>query len=166
MSPRLRNLVADTTALILFFTVTSGLNERFIAGMDWSDVLTSRLLGAFLMVLTARPYGLWRNWFMARFDGSSRFGVLLADGLALLLFQVPIYVGILLAGGARGVSVLWGALGFALLMIVLGRPYGLWLEFVRWRFGLEGPGGQKPMSLGGRRRLPAPIQPVGSDPNP
>ena len=149
MSLRLRDFVADTAALLSFFTVTSGLNERFIAGMDWNEVLTSRSIGAFLMVLTARPYGLWRNWFMARFSASSRVGVVVSDALALLLFQVPIYVGIILAGGARGSSVMWGATGFALLMIVLGRPYGLWLEFVRRRFGLDGPGGQKPMSLGG-----------------
>jgi hypothetical protein len=149
MSLRLRNFIADTTALILFFTLTSGLNERFIAGMDWNEVLTSRSIGAYLMVLTARPYGLWRNWFMARVSGPGRTAILVSDRLALLLFQVPIYVGIILVSGARGAAVAWGALGFALLMIVLGRPYGLWLEFVRRRFGLEGPGGQKPMSLGG-----------------
>ena len=34
-------------------------------------------------------------------------------------------------------------------MMVLGRPYGLFLEFVLRQFGLEVPGGQKPMSLGG-----------------
>jgi hypothetical protein len=149
MSLNLRNFVADTTALILFFTVTSGLNERFVAGMEWNEVFTARLLGAVLMVLTARPYGLWRSWFMARFAPSSGIGVVVADSVTLLLFQVPIYVGIILAGGARGSAVVWGTLGFALLMMVLGRPYGLFLEFVRRQFGLEGPGGQKPMSLGG-----------------
>ncbi|WP_102957601.1 L-alanine exporter AlaE [Mangrovicella endophytica] len=148
LSDRVRSFLADTIALILFFTVTSGLNERFVAGMAWNEVLVSRSLGALLMVLTARPYGLWRSWFLERLHPSTGWGTLLSDGLALLLFQVPIYLAIILAGGADLSAALRGAASFAVLMLVLGRPYGLWLQFVRRRFGLEGQG-QKPMSLGG-----------------
>jgi hypothetical protein len=143
-----RDFIADTLALVVFFTITSGLNERFVAGMDWSEVAVSRGIGAPLMVLTARPYSLWRSFVMAKVDPSSRWGSILADTVALMAFQVPIYLAIIAAGGARGMAIVTGTLGFAALMLVLGRPYGLWLEFVRRRFGLEGPG-QKPMSLGG-----------------
>ena len=45
----------------------------------------------------------------------------------------------------RGDELLRGTAGAALLMLVLGRPYGVWLDWVRARFGLE-PGGMKPMS--------------------
>lgn len=148
LSTGLRGFLADTLALILFFTLTSGLNERFVAGMSWDEVFTARMIGAPLMVLTARPYGVWRNWILAKADPSSRWGSVLADSFALLAFQVPIYVAIIVAGGARGVSIVLGTLGFAGLMLVLGRPYGLWLDLVRRLFGLEGQG-QKPMSLGG-----------------
>jgi hypothetical protein len=148
VSAKTRSFLADTLALVIFFTITSGLNERFVAGLDWSEVATARAIGAPLMVLTARPYGIWREWLLRKINPSSRFATIAADGLALLVFQVPIYVAIIMAGGARGSSVISGALGFAALMIVLGRPYGVWLEFVRHRFGLEGQG-QKPMSLGG-----------------
>nr|WP_289852297.1 L-alanine exporter AlaE [Mesorhizobium liriopis] len=144
----MRSFLADTLALVSFFTVTSGLNERFVAGMEWEEVFSSRAIGAVLMVLTARPYGLWRNWLLGRVAPQSRRGELLADGFALLVFQVPIYLAIIAMAGARGSALLLGALGFAGLMLVLGRPYGLWLDWVRNRFGLEGPG-QKPMSLGG-----------------
>jgi hypothetical protein len=144
----MRSFVADTLALVIFFTIASGLNERFIAGMSWNEVATSRLIGAPLMVLTARPYGLWRTFVFDKTKPSTRWGTLAVDSFALLAFQVPIYIGIIVASGAEGVSILWGALGFAALMFLLGRPYGLWLEFVRKSFGLEGPG-QKPMSLGG-----------------
>ncbi len=54
-SEKLRSFVADTLALVVFFTIVSGLNERFIAGMSWSEVALSRSIGAPLMVLTARP---------------------------------------------------------------------------------------------------------------
>lgn len=139
------SFVADTTALLLFFTMTGVLNERFIAGMEWSEVLRARLIGAPLMVLTARPYGLWRNWMMGHANSSwrSRLGW---DTAALLLFQVPIYAAIIMAGGATGAELLRGTLGAAMLMLILGRPYGAFLDFIRGLFGLP-PGGQKPMSV-------------------
>ncbi|MGX1307776.1 hypothetical protein AB7M35_002496 [Amorphus suaedae] len=143
-----RSFIADTLALVVFFTIASGANERFVAGLNWHEVATSRLIGAPLMVLTARPYGLWRDWVLARVHPRRRWSELLTDSVALLVFQVPIYVAIIIAGGAEGDAILRGALGFALLMFLLGRPYGAFLEFVRRRFGLHGPG-QKPMSLGG-----------------
>lgn len=147
-SSGVRSFIADTLALVIFFTIAGALNERYIAGMNWDSVMSSRLIGAPLMVLTARSYGLWRDWVMARAQSASALGHLLWDSAALLAFQVPIYVAIITAGGARGTEILFGTLGFAVLMLVLGRPYGLWLDFVRRLFGLSGPG-QKPMSLGG-----------------
>jgi hypothetical protein len=34
-SVRRRSFIADTLALVLFFTTTGGINERMIAGMTW-----------------------------------------------------------------------------------------------------------------------------------
>lgn len=141
----MRAFVADTLALVLFFTLLGALNEHYVAGMAWEEVARSRTIGAPLMVLTARPYGIWRDWLMKRLAPPlPRLG---ADAVALLLFQVPIYAAILWLGGASALGIVRGAAGFALLMLVVGRPYGVWLDFVRARFGL-GPGGMKPMTLG------------------
>lgn len=137
--------MADTTALILFFTTTGVINERFIAGMTWEQVLHARLLGALLMVPVARPYGLWRDWLMRR-ARAGRVSQLLWDSLALVSFQVPIYAAIIAFSGASGSGLLRGTLGAALMMLVLGRPYGAFLNGVRSLFGLP-PGGDKPMSL-------------------
>jgi hypothetical protein len=142
---RWRSFAADTLALILFFTVTGILNERFIAGMTWEQVLHARLLGAGLMVLCGRPYGLWRDWVM-RFSGISRRSQVMWDSLALVSFQVPIYAAILAISGASGEELLRGSLGVTVIMLTLGRPYGAFLNFVRARFGLAA-GGDKPMSL-------------------
>ena len=148
MSERTLSFVADTLALVIFFTIVSGLNERFVAGMGWGEVLVSRAIGAPLMVLTARPYGVWRDWFLQAIAPRMPATRLIFDGIALLAFQVPIYMAILYASGADGRGIVFGAAGFAGLMLLLGRPYGVWLEFVRRQFGLRGPG-RKPMSLGG-----------------
>jgi len=141
----MRSFVADTLALVVFFTIVGALNEHFIAGMTWAEVARSRTIGAPLMVLTARPYGLWRDALVTRL--APPLPRVAADALALLLFQVPIYVAILWVSGASAAGIAQGAAGFSVLMFVVGRPYGLWLDFVRARFGLT-PGGMKPMTLG------------------
>lgn len=137
--------IADTAALILFFTTTGIINERVIAGMTWEQVLHARLLGAALMVPVARPYGIWRDWLMRR-AGPGRVSQLVWDSAALVSFQVPIYALIIAFSGASGSGLVRGTLGAALMMLCLGRPYGAFLNWVRKLFGLP-PGGSKPMSL-------------------
>ncbi len=142
----MRSFLADTLALLVFFTITGVLNERFIAGMDWDEVARARGIGAPLMVLTARPYGLWRDRVLRRFAGEGRGSPLLWDTAALVSFQVPIYAAILVVGGAESAEVVQGCLGATVIMVATGRPYGLWLDLVRSWFGLA-PGRARPMSL-------------------
>ena len=140
-----RSFAADTLALILFFTTTGIINERFVAGMSWEQVFDARILGAVLMVPSGRPYGLWRDWLM-RYAGAGRLSKILWDTLALVSFQVPIYAAILAVSGAGSAELLRGTLGVIVIMLASGRPYGAFLNFVRRRFGLA-PGATKPMSL-------------------
>ena len=140
-----RAFIADTIALILFFTATGIINERFIAGMTWEQVFHARLLGAVLMVPVGRPYGIWRDWLMQR-ARPDRLSQLLWDSLALVSFQVPIYAAIIAISGASGQGLLLGVLGATIMMLALGRPYGAFLNWVRALFGLP-PGGMRPMSL-------------------
>ncbi len=137
--------LADTGALLLFFTTTGALNERFVAGMQWDQVLHARLLGAILMVPVARPYGIWRDWVMRR-ASDSPLSRILWDSVALVTFQVPIYAAIIAVNGASGIGLLSGIVGATVMMLVLGRPYGAFLNWVRGRFGLPA-GGERPMSL-------------------
>ena len=143
--PRRRAFIADTTALILFFTTTGIINERFVAGMTWEQVFHARMLGAVLMVPVGRPYGIWRDWVMQH-AGAGRVSQVLWDSLALVSFQVPIYAVIIAVSGASGQGLLWGVLGATVIMLALGRPYGAFLNWVRALFGIP-PGGVRPMSL-------------------
>ena len=129
-----RAFIADTTALILFFTATGTVNERFLAGLEWDQVLHARLLGAALMVPVGRPYGVWRDRVM-RHAGPGRASRLMWDSLALVSFQVPIYVAIIAASGASGRGLLFGTLGAAAIMLGCGRPYGMFLGWIRSLFG-------------------------------
>ena len=141
----IRGYIADTLALLLFFTTTGIINERFIAGMSWDQVLQARLIGGVLMVPVGRPYGVWRDWMMRHAKGT-RLSQLFWDSVSLMSFQVPIYAGIIAFSGASGMGLLRGVLGAAVMMIVLGRPYGAFLNWVRRLFSLP-PGGEKTMSL-------------------
>lgn len=143
--PQRRAFIADTTALILFFTTTGIINEHFIASMTWEQVLHARLLGAALMVPVGRPYGIWRDWLL-RYARPDRLSQLLWDSLALISFQVPIYAAIIAMTGASGRRLLLGVLGATAMMLVLGRPYGAFLHSTRKLFGLA-PGGTRSMSL-------------------
>jgi hypothetical protein len=139
---RARPFLADTAAMLTFFTLLGVLNERLVAGMAWDEVLRARLIGAAAMVPTARPYGLWRDAALPRLAGREpgRLRLLLADTATLLSFQLPLYAAILLAGGAEAQEVLRGVAGASVVMTASGRPYGLWLDVVRrWAGVRAGP---------------------------
>lgn len=140
-----KEYIADTVALILFFTTTGIINERLVAGMTWDQILHSRLIGGLLMVPVGRPYGIWRDWMISR-AGKTRASQLFWDSLALMTFQVPIYAAIIAFSGASGDGLLRGVLGATVMMMASGRPYGAFLNWIRRLFGLP-PGGSKPMSL-------------------
>lgn len=97
------------------------------------------------MVPVGRPYGMWRDWMMSHAK-ETRFSQVLWDSWALMSFQVPIYAAIIAFSGATGDGLMRGVLGAAVMMLVLGRPYGAFLNWIRHLFGLP-PGGEKPMSL-------------------
>ena len=131
-----RTFVADTTALILFFTATGVLNERLVAGMAWEQVFHARLLGAVLILPVGRPYGIWRDWMMGH-AGPSRMSGVLWDSFALVSFQVPLYAGIIAASGASGRALAFGALGATAIVLVCGRPYGSFLNAMRSLMGVD-----------------------------
>lgn len=142
-----RAFIADTTALIVFFTTTGIVNEHFIAGMSSNQVFHARSLGAVLMVPVGRPYGIWRDWVM-RHARPGRMSQIAWDSLALVSFQVPIYAAIIWISGASGDGLWRGIIGATFLMLALGRPYGAFLGFVRVLFGIP-PAGLRPTSLDG-----------------
>ncbi len=67
------------------------------------------------------------------------------DSVALVSFQAPVYVAIIVQSGASG-GLSRGVLGATIMMLVLGRPYGAFLNGVKRLFGLPS-GGARPMSL-------------------
>ena len=126
----MKKVLIDTMATIVFFTVLAGLSELLIAGLTLEQVLLTRLITIPVMIITGRPYGLYRDWVVA-FGQSFRMPDFVLDILAFLSFQVPVYVTTLLIAGANWNEVATAVGSALLLMALISRPFGLFLEFAR-----------------------------------
>ena len=127
----MRLALIDTLATIVFFTVLAALTELFVAGMDPSAVLKTRLIMVPMMILTGRPYGAWRDWFFTTAKPTVSWSKSLIDGVAFLTFQLPVYGLTLWIAGAEQAEVLTLLVTTALIMLFISRPFGLFLEGVR-----------------------------------
>ena len=127
----MRLTLVDTLSTILFFTILAALTELYVAGMEPADVLKTRLIMVPLMILTGRPYGVWRDWFFAGTKPTVSWSKSLIDGLAFLTFQLPIYGLTLWIAGADfdEIGTLLGST--AVLMLIVSRPFGLFLQAMR-----------------------------------
>lgn len=121
----------DTMGTVVFFTIVAGLTELFIAGMEPGQVLIARLITIPVMILTGRPYGLWRDALFSRFQPQGRIANVATDIVAFLLFQVPVYITTLMIAGASLPEIQAAVSAAIVFMIVLSRPFGLFLEALR-----------------------------------
>lgn len=127
----MRLIFVDTLSTILFFTILAALTELYVVGMEPADVLKTRLIMVPLMILTGRPYGVWRDWFFVGTKPTVLWSKSLIDGAAFLTFQLPIYGLTLWIVGAN-FDQIGTALGSAVvLMLIVSRPFGLFLQAMR-----------------------------------
>ncbi|KMK66067.1 L-alanine exporter AlaE [Puniceibacterium sp. IMCC21224] len=132
----MRQFIVDTIATIVFFSCVAAFSEAVIAGMAPEQVLAARLIMVPVMVLTGRPYGIWRDWLIARTEARSTVSRIVVDISAFLLFQVPVYVMTLAVAGASPEAMLAAVSSAIVFMVLLSRPFGLFLEMVRRKSGV------------------------------
>ncbi len=138
----MKPLVVDSLATVIFFTIIPGLTETFLAGMAWGEVAAARATAIPVMLLTARPYGAWRDAVLARaarWPHAARLGRArdtAAEIAAFLSFQVPVYAAILALAGADAAQMGAAISAAVVFMVLLSRPFGLWLELCRRLAGL------------------------------
>ncbi|WP_292284396.1 L-alanine exporter AlaE [Marivita sp.] len=127
----MKGYFVDTLGAVVFFTTVAGFSELIIAGMHPAQVLIARLIMIPVMMLTGRPYGIWRDFVFNMLRPQRRLAGVICDILAFLTFQVPVYVTTLAIAGATLAEIV-SAVGAAIVfMIVLSRPYGLFLDALR-----------------------------------
>ena len=135
----MRRFFADTFAMITFSTVVGMVIEILISGMTLGQSVQARLAAIPANLLTARPYGIFRDWVFrlmrANEGGHVRKGI--ADILAFVFFQVPLYVIILATAGANVRQIATACGTITILSAFMGRPYGIFLDFSRWLFRIK-----------------------------
>ncbi|MEC9342248.1 MAG: L-alanine exporter AlaE [Pseudomonadota bacterium] len=134
----MRRFVADTFALIVFSSVGAGLVEWLVAGLSPAQMLQTRLATIPVIIATARPYGIYRDWVFRSLARAARreFGRAALDIVAFVSFQAPVYAAILFAAGAELRQIALAVSTSVVAMALAGRPYGLFLQFVRRMFGV------------------------------
>jgi len=129
----MRRFFADTFAMITFSTVVGMVIEILVSDMTFGQSVQARLTAIPANLLTARPYGMFRDWVFrlmrANEGGQVRKGI--ADILAFVLFQVPLYVTILFTSGANARQIATACGTLTILSIFMGRPCGIFLDFSR-----------------------------------
>lgn len=136
---RLKAFWVDVFVMNTFSYVVAAPLELWIAGMSWQAHLQARLIGLLINSIIGRPYGLWREFLVARTglteasSGGKKYAV---ETLIFLSFQLPVYVTILAISGADWDGIVHAAGTACLIAGFLGRPYGIYLDFVRRKVGL------------------------------
>lgn len=138
---RWRIAAADTFALVVYCFIAGMAIEILISGMSFSQSLSSRLLSIPVNILIAWPYGRYRDWFISTAQRFPRGRFLLrnlADLLAYVSFQSPVYAAILWSVGADGQQILAAVTSNAVISMAMGVIYGYFLEYCRKLFRVVG----------------------------
>ncbi|AUV03734.1 L-alanine exporter AlaE [Phytobacter ursingii] len=136
---RLRHAVADTFAMVVYCSVVNMLIEIFLSGMTFEQSLSSRLVAIPVNIIIAWPYGMYRDAIMryARRISPKSGMRTLADVVAYVTFQSPVYVAILLTVGADWHQIVAAVSSNAVLSMLMGALYGYFLDYCRRLFGVS-----------------------------
>jgi hypothetical protein len=135
-----RHAVADTFAMVIFCFAVGMVVEILISGMTFEQSLASRLLSIPVNMAIAWPYGIYRDWFItvAGKVSASKVVKLVADLLAFVSFQLPVYAGILFSVGASPDQIITAVASTAVISCGMGVVYGQFLEICRRWFRVPG----------------------------
>ena len=133
---RARSAAADIFALVVYSFIVGMAIEVFLSGMSFSQSLSSRLLSIPVNILIAWPYGIYRDWFIRQSQRCSPTGTakIVADLLAYVSFQSPVYAIILWSVGADGAQIIAAVTSNAVVSMAMGVAYGYFLDYCRWLF--------------------------------
>ncbi|MEX3073508.1 L-alanine exporter AlaE [Vibrio alginolyticus] len=136
----IRNAAADTFAMVVFCFITGMIIEIVVSGMTFEQSLASRTLSIPVNIAIAFPYGLFRDWVLRQGNkvSSSSFMKNVSDLIAYVLFQSPVYAGILLAVGASTDQIMTAVASNAVVSCGMGILYGYFLDMCRRWFRVPG----------------------------
>ena len=133
---RLRHAVADTVAMVVYCFIVGMMIEIFISGMSFQQSLSSRLVSIPVNIVIAFPYGVYRDLILRQAQRLSPARTVrsLADMLAYVTFQSPVYAAILLFVGADWQQIVTAVSSNMVVSMLMGAAYGYFLEYCRRLF--------------------------------
>lgn len=132
---RLRHAVADTFAMVVYCTVVNMMIEIFLSGMTFEQSLSSRLVAIPVNIIIAVPYGIYRDFAMRQARRiSPAVDENMADVLAYVTFQSPVYVAILWSVGADWHQIVAAVSSNPAVSMMMGAAYGYFLDYCRRLF--------------------------------
>ncbi|KJR39639.1 L-alanine exporter AlaE [Vibrio navarrensis] len=136
----IRHAAADTFAMVVFCFISGMIIEILISGMTFQQSLASRTLSIPVNIAIAWPYGLFRDWVLRQGARISTGGLMknVSDLVAYVLFQSPVYAGILLAVGASTEQIITAVTSNAIISCGMGVLYGYFLDMCRRWFKVPG----------------------------
>ncbi|HDY8011662.1 TPA: L-alanine exporter AlaE [Vibrio vulnificus] len=136
----IRHAAADTFAMVVFCFISGMIIEILISGMTFQQSLASRTLSIPVNIAIAWPYGVFRDWVLRQGARVSTSGLMknVSDLIAYVLFQSPVYAGILLAVGASTEQIITAVTSNAIISCGMGVLYGYFLDMCRRWFKVPG----------------------------
>ncbi len=136
----IRHAAADTFALVVFCFISGMIIEILISGMTFQQSLASRTLSIPVNIAIAWPYDVFRDWVLRQGARVSTSGLMknVSDLVAYVLFQSPVYAGILLAVGASTEQIITAVTSNAIISCGMGVLYGYFLDMCRRWFKVPG----------------------------
>lgn len=135
----IKKLGADTFAMVSFSFAVEGARELII-GMTPEQTLYSRLTGIPIDLVIGRPYGKYLDWLRAKFkvnEKSSFIKKAAVDIGAFVSTMMPIYIGVLALLRVKPETIAASCISAALFQSLYGRPYGVYVDFLRNKFGVK-----------------------------
>lgn len=135
-----RNAAADTFAMVVFSFIVGMIIEIFISGMSFDRSLASRIVAIPVNVITAYPYGMYRDFIISLISKRTQSKLLkrIADTFSYVSFQSPVYALILVAVGADFQQIITAVLSNAVISCCIGFIYGQFLDICRKLFKVPG----------------------------
>ncbi|WP_136484175.1 L-alanine exporter AlaE [Vibrio sp. H11] len=136
----IRHAAADTFAMVVFCFVAGMIIEIFVSGMSFEQSLASRTLSIPVNIAIAWPYGVFRDFFLRQGRRLSEGSVMknIADLVAYVLFQSPVYAAILYTVGASTDQIITAVASNAVISCGMGVLYGHFLDLCRRWFRVPG----------------------------
>ncbi|EJB8414346.1 L-alanine exporter AlaE [Vibrio vulnificus] len=136
----IRHAAADTFSMVVFCFISGMIIEILISGMTFQQSLASRTLSIPVNIAIAWPYGVFRDWVLRQGARVSTSGLMknVSDLVAYVLFQSPVYAGILLAVGASTEQIITAVTSNAIISCGMGVLYGYFLDMCRRWFKVPG----------------------------